>query len=165
MWNVHFDALPHPNRTFPGGSFLNTDQFAVQNNILSVAGVSRLSKKCRVGLYWEVTHQNMRKQIAYCKGTVVAGGQRDALSWTDVTFSTSYNKCHEWTSGWTNVQGAEILRFQTLNVIVFFYILWYVLPPVTILDTFVFSHFDQVYSTQKVCVSGSTYVYSTLFLV
>ena len=35
-------------------------------------------------------------------GTVGAEGQRDALPWTDITLSTSYNKCQEWTSGWTS---------------------------------------------------------------
>ena len=29
-------------------------------------------------------------------------GQRDALPWSDVTLSTSYNKCHEWTSRGTS---------------------------------------------------------------
>ena len=56
----------------------------------------------------------------YCIGTVVAEGKRDALPWTDVTLSTSYNKCHEWTSGWTSpmdkcvgLQVAESMRFRT----------------------------------------------------
>ena len=39
----------------------------------------------------------------YCKCTVVAEGQRDALPWTDVTLSTSCNMCHEWTSGRTSM--------------------------------------------------------------
>lgn len=29
--------------------------------------------------------------------------QRDALPWVDITSSTSYNKCHEWKSGWTSL--------------------------------------------------------------
>ena len=43
-------------------------------------------------------------------------------------------------------------------VIVFFFMLWYVLPPLTILATHVFSHYDQVYRTQKVCISRPMFI-------
>ena len=55
------------------------------------------------------------------------------------------NKCHECTSGWTSVglQVAESMCFM----------LWYLLPPLIILHTFVFSRYEQVYRTLKVCFS------------
>ena len=74
----------------------------------------------------------------YCMCTVVAEGQRDALPWTDVTLSNSYNKCHEWTSGWTSpmnkctATGHREYVFPDPCVIVFF-MLWYALPPLTII--------------------------------
>ena len=85
-------------------------------------------------------------------------GQRDAFRWTDVTLSTSYNKFHEWTSGWTSTMnkytGRRKYAFPDPWVMVFSFMLWYILLPLTILDTFVFIHYEQVYRTQKVCVSG-----------
>ena len=59
--------------------------------------------------------------------TVVAEGQRDALLWTDVTLSTSYNECHVWTSGWTSpmnkcrATGRRKYAFPDPSVIVFIF--------------------------------------------
>ena len=51
-----------------------------------------------------------------------------------------------------NVSYEQVYRSQ--KVCVFgpmcngpFFILWYELPPLTVLDTFVFSHYEQVYRT------------------
>ena len=99
--------------------------------------------------------------------TVAAEMQRDALLWTDVTFSTSYNKCHELTSGWTcpmnKCTGRRKYAFPDPSVIVFSFMQWYVLPPLTIFGTFVFSHYEQDYGTQKVCISGPMFIW-TFFL-
>ena len=46
--------------------------------------------------------QGKHRGNKYCMVTVVAEGQKEVLLWTDVTLSTSYNKCHECTSGWTS---------------------------------------------------------------
>ena len=86
--------------------------------------------------------------------------------WTDVTLSTSYNECHEWTSGWTSpmykcsVTGRRKYAFSDPCVFVFFFffMLWYVLPPLTILVTLVFSPYEQVHRTQKVCISGPMFI-------
>ena len=113
--------------------------------------------------------QGKHRGKKYCIGTVIAEGQRDALPWTDVTFSTYYYKRLEWTSGWTSPMNKcratdrRKLRFRShvgpITVIIFF-ILWYVLPPLRILGTSVFSHYQQVYWTQKVCI----YVYVCMYI-
>ena len=38
------------------------------------------------------------------------------------------------------------------------FMLWYVVSPLTILDTSVFSHYEQVYRNQEVCVSGPMFI-------
>ena len=60
-----------------------------------------------------------------------------------LSFLANTNKCTEFRK----------YAFPDPCVIVFF-MLWYILPPLTILVTLVFSHYEQVYRTQKVCVSG-----------
>ena len=92
-------------------------------------------------------------------GTAVAEGQKDALPWTDVTLSTSYKKCYEWTSRWTSPMNNYMATGRRKYVfpdpcVIFFFMLRYVLPPLTILVTLVFSCYEQVYRTQKVCISG-----------
>ena len=95
----------------------------------------------------------------YCMGTAVAEGQRDALSWTDLTLSTSYNMCHEWTSPMNKCTGRIKYAFLGPSVMVFFFfMLWYVLPPLTKFDTFVFSHYEQVYRTEKLCISRPMFI-------
>ena len=68
-------------------------------------------------LLWVRLHDKQGKHRGnkYCMGTVIAKGQRDALLWTGIMLSTSYNKCHEWTSGWTSPMNkvAESMRFRT----------------------------------------------------
>ena len=96
-------------------------------------------------------------------GTVVAEGQRDAFLRTDI----SYNKCHEWTSSWTSMESvglqiAESMRFRTHICLSF--MLWYILSSLTIFGTFVFSHYEQVYGTQKVCISGPMFIGVFFFL-
>ena len=92
--------------------------------------------------------------------TVVAEGQRDALPLKDVTFSTSYNNCHEWTSDWVSYE--QVNRSQKVCVCVptcnCLFMLWYVLPLFTILGTFVFSHYEQVYRTRKVWICGPMFI-------
>ena len=58
--------------------------------------------------------------------TFIAERQRDALLWTDITLSTSYNKCHKWTSGWISMHkcratGCRKYAFTDPRVIVFFF--------------------------------------------
>ena len=88
----------------------------------------------------------------------------------DVTLSTSYNKCQECTTGWTppmNKCRATDLRmyaFPDPCVIVFFFHVVISLPPLTILLTLVFSHYEQVYRIQKVCISWPMFI-TFFFLV
>ena len=113
---------------------------------------------------WVYLRGRQGREYKYCKVTIVADGQRDALLWTDVTLNTSYNKCHEWTSGWTSpmnkcrATGHRKYEFPDLCIIVFFFMLWYVLPPLTMLVTLVFNRYEQVYKTQKVCVFGPMFI-------
>ena len=71
--------------------------------------------------------QGKHRGNKYCMVTVVAEGQRDALLWTDVTFSISYNKCHERMSSWTSpmnksrATGSRKYAFPDPSVIVFFF--------------------------------------------
>ena len=71
--------------------------------------------------------QGKHRGNKYCTGTVIAEVQRDALPWTDVMLSTSYNKCHEWTSGWispmTKCTGRIKYAFPDPCVMVFFFLL------------------------------------------
>ena len=114
--------------------------------------------------------QGKHRGNKYCMGTVVAEGQRDALPWTDVMLSTSYNKYHEWTSCWTSpMNKCEATSwwkyaFPDPCVVVFFFMLWYVLPPITILGTFAFSLYEQVCRSQKACISGPIFI-GVFFLV
>ena len=89
---------------------------------------------------WLLLHDRQGKQRGnkYCMGTVVAEGQRVALPWMDITLSTSYNKCHEWTSCWTShmnkcrATGHRKYEFPDPCVIVSFFHV--------VIFTFVFSH-------------------------
>ena len=71
--------------------------------------------------------QGKHRGNKYVIVTVVAQGQRDALLWADVTLSTSYNKCHEWTWGWTSpmnkcrATGRRKYAFPDPCAIVFFF--------------------------------------------
>ena len=93
--------------------------------------------------------------------TVVAEGQRDALLWTDVTLNNSYYKCHECTSGWTSpMNKCRATKSQKVCVSGpkcngLFFMLWYVLPPLIILGTLAFSHYEQVYGTMLLYMSFS----------
>ena len=87
--------------------------------------------------------QGKHRGNKYCLVTVVAERQRDALLWTDVTLSISCNKCHEWTSGWSSpmkecrATGRRKYAFPDPCVI-FFFMFWYVLPPLTMVVTLCF---------------------------
>ena len=101
--------------------------------------------------------QGKHRGNKYGMDTVIAEGQRDALLWTSVTLSTSYNKCHEWTLSLTSpmnkcrATGRRKYAIPDPCVIVFFFpLLCFVLTTLRILATFVFSHYEQVYETQKV---------------
>ena len=104
----------------------------------------------------------------YCMGTVIAEGQRDALRRADVTLSTCYNTCHEWTTGWRSpmekfrATGRIKYVFPDPYAIVFF-ILWYVLPPLIILGQILFfSHHEQVQNSES--MHFRTHVYWTFLL-
>ena len=103
--------------------------------------------------------QGKHRGNKHCMGRVVAKVQRDALLWTIVMLSTSYNKCHEWTSDWTSpmkkcrATGRRKHAFPDPCAILFS-VLWYVLLRLTIFVTLVFSHYGQMYISQKVCISG-----------
>ena len=85
---------------------------------------------------WVHLHDRQGKRWGnkFCMVTVVAEGQTDALLWTDVTLSTSYNKCHECTSGWTfpmnkcRTTGHRKYAFPDpcVGPNCLFFILWYV---------------------------------------
>ena len=109
--------------------------------------------------------QGKHRAKKYCMSPVVAKGQRDALPWTDVTLSTSYNKCHKWMSSWTSPMnkcrptGHRKHAFPDPSVIIFS-MLWYV-PRYYHLSrycTLFFRRYEQVYRTQKVCVSGPMFI-------
>ena len=89
----------------------------------------------------------------------------DAVPWADVILSNSYNKCYEWMLVWISTTnkcratGHRKYAFPDPRVIVcVFLMLCYVLPPLTELYTFVFSQYEQVYRTRKVCISRPMFI-------
>ena len=104
--------------------------------------------------------QDKHRGNKYCMGPVISEGQRDALPWMDITFSTSYNMWHEWTSGWSSPMNKCTDRrkyaFPDPCVMVFFFFFHVVMEVDS--QPNVISHYGQVYISQKACISRPMFI-------
>ena len=113
--------------------------------------------------------QGEHRKNRYFMGRVVAEGQRDALPWTNVTLSTSYKKCHGWTSGWTSPMNKYLeLRKHTFPdpcLLDFFFLFWWVLQRLKIFDNFLtpiygfwekVHYIKQYFNNDKIRLSGAS---------